>query len=79
VAPIYRFMTGANMYRCEASSLEEALQIAFESLNPSPDARAVIENTMYEEGTQAVIHVPPEEVTRTDLIKPDKSNEEEED
>jgi hypothetical protein len=78
VAPIYRFMTGANMYRCEAGSREEAIQIAIESLNPGPDARAVIESTMYEEGTQAVIHVPPEEVTRTDLIKPDPSDKEEE-
>jgi hypothetical protein len=68
-------MTGANMYRCEASSREEALKIAIESLNPDPDARAVIESTIYEEGTQAVVHVPPEEVTRTDLIQPAEEDE----
>jgi hypothetical protein len=71
-------MTGANMYRLEATSREEAIQIAVESLNPGPDALAVIESTMYEEGTQAVIHVPPEEVTRTDLIKPEPDPSDEE-
>jgi hypothetical protein len=71
-------MTGANMYRLEADSREEAIQIAIQSLNPGPDARAVIESTMYDEATQAVIHVPPEEVTRTDLIKPDPNDQDEE-
>jgi hypothetical protein len=57
MAPVYRFMTGANMYRCEAASREEAIQIAVESLNPTPDARAVIESTIYEEGTQVVVPI----------------------
>ena len=63
------------MYRLEADSIEEAIQVACESLNPGPDQRAVIESTIYEEGTQAVIHVPPEEVTRTDLVKPSPDDE----
>ena len=58
--PVFRFMTGANMYRLEADSREEAIRFAIESLDPNPDTRAVIESTMYEEGTQAVEHVAPE-------------------
>jgi len=61
MAPFFKFMTGANSYRCEAASREEALQIAIESLNPNPDARAVIESTLYEEGTQAVAPLEPDD------------------
>ncbi|HUP56405.1 MAG TPA: hypothetical protein VM598_03060 [Bdellovibrionota bacterium] len=60
MCPIFRFMTGANMYRCEASSREEAIQFAIDSLSPNDDTRAVIESTMYEEGTEAVQMVEPE-------------------
>jgi hypothetical protein len=60
MCPIFRFMTGANMYRCEASSREEAIQFAIDSLSPNDDTRAVIESTIYEEGTEAVQMVEPE-------------------
>jgi hypothetical protein len=53
--PVFRFMTGANIYRCEASSKEEALQTIFASLNPNDDARAVILATFHEEGKEITV------------------------
>ena len=51
----FKFMTGANHYRCEAASREEAIHIAFTSLNPSDDVKDLILSTLYEEGDEAFL------------------------
>lgn len=47
--PYFVFMTGATRYRIEAQDEEEALRIAFEALDPTEDAKALIRSTLYEE------------------------------
>jgi hypothetical protein len=47
----FKFMSGGNQYRLQAASLEEALKIAFDELEPTAEARAVILHTMVCEET----------------------------
>lgn len=47
--PFFRFMTGASSYRINARDKREAIQIAFEELNPNEDAQAIILQTLYDE------------------------------
>ncbi len=43
-------MTGAHQYRIEAPSRDEAIRFIMDQLQPAEDTRAVILNTLYEEG-----------------------------
>jgi hypothetical protein len=47
--PKFRFMTGAQHYRCEARDRAEALRVAWQSLQPDENTWAVISATLYEE------------------------------
>jgi hypothetical protein len=47
--PHFRFMTGATRYRIEARDRDEAIQTAFEALNPTEEMKAVILSTLYSE------------------------------
>ena len=47
--PIYTFMTGFQKYRIEAKDLDEALHVAFDSLKPDANMKAIIQATICDE------------------------------
>ena len=61
MSPFFRFMTGAHQYRIEASSRDEAVRFIMEQLQPAEDTRAVILNTLYEEGEARTFTGPSNE------------------
>jgi hypothetical protein len=57
----FAFMSGANRYRLQAASWEEALQIAYRELNPDENARQVIRHTLYEEAAARAFRAASDE------------------
>ena len=74
--PMYRFMTGANQYRIQAKSRQEAIDTAFSALNPTEDAKLLILSTLYDEEDAQKYTAPETYEERRKRILPNPTNTE---